>query len=191
MINEMDERYHVADEAIYDAFFLILQEKELDRITVSDVIKKAGIVRSTFYNHYENIPALITAIEDKTIHDIFSIMNGFHPKNDKEICKSYYLTICEYTRKNPFLANLLKSPQHEDAFFEKMMTMFHHYVTSVTQTTHSAERNKEAFSYMVACSIGSTIGVLHKWIAEDFATPADTIAEFLTNVFITGILPFI
>ena len=70
-----DERYYISDEAICDAFFLILKEKELDKITVSDVIKKAGIVRSTFYNHYENIPALVTAIEDKTIHDIFSLHN--------------------------------------------------------------------------------------------------------------------
>ena len=94
MLNEVqDERYCIADEAIYDAFFLILKEKELDKITVSDVIKRAGIVRSTFYNHYENIPALVTAIEDKTIEDIFSLMNTFHPKNDWDMCKSYYLTI--------------------------------------------------------------------------------------------------
>ena len=63
MINEVqDERYSVADEAIYDAFFLVLKEKELDKITVSDVIKRAGIVRCTFYNHYENIPPLIIAV---------------------------------------------------------------------------------------------------------------------------------
>ena len=74
-----DERYSVADEAIYDAFFLILKEKDLEKITVSDVIKKAGIVRSTFYNHYENIPALVAAVEDKTINDIFSLMETFHP----------------------------------------------------------------------------------------------------------------
>ena len=118
-MNEIqDERYHIADEAIYDAFFLILKEKELDKITVSDVIKKAGIVRSTFYNHYENIPDLVDAIENKTINDIFSLMNTFHPKNDWDICKSYYLTICEYTMTNPFLANLLSNPR-KDAFFEK------------------------------------------------------------------------
>ena len=191
MINEIqDERYHVADEAIYDAFFLVLKEKELDKITVSDIIKKAGIVRSTFYNHYENIPALITALEDKTIHDIFSIMDGFHPKNDKDMCKSYFLTICEYTMNNPFLATLLQTGR-EDAFFEKMMTMFHHYVSKVTQTTHSSTHTKDEISYMIACSIGSTIGVLHKWTAENFKTPADTVADILSTVFLTGILPFI
>ena len=62
-MNEIqDERYYVANEAILDAFLLVLKEKDMDKITVSDIIKKAGIVRSTFYNHYENIPALVTAI---------------------------------------------------------------------------------------------------------------------------------
>ena len=53
MTNEkQDERYYVADEAIRDAFLLILKEKDLNKISVSDIIKRAGIVRSTFYNHY-------------------------------------------------------------------------------------------------------------------------------------------
>lgn len=191
MTNEIqDERYYITDEAIYDAFFLILKEKELDKITVSDVIKKAGIVRSTFYNHYENIPALVTAIEDRTINDIFSLMNTFHPKNDWDMCKSYYLTICEYTMTNAFLANLLRSPR-EDAFFEKVVTMFHHYVKQATQNTAPSHHNQEELAYMIACTIGSTIGVLHKWAKDNFQIPADTIANILTQAFISGMLPYI
>ncbi len=191
MISDIqDERYHVADEAIYDAFFLVLKEKDIDKITVSDVIKRAGIVRSTFYNHYENIPALVSAIEDKTIKDIFSLMETFHPKSDKEICKSYFLTICEYTTTNLFLANLLKNPGGEP-FFEKLITMFHCYVARVTQDTTPPRHSKEAFSYMIACVIGSTIGVLHKWSTENFQAPADKVADLLTQSFMAVMLPFI
>lgn len=191
MSNEIqDERYHVADEAIYDAFFLLLKEKELDKITVSDVIKKAGIVRSTFYNHYENIPALVSAIEDRTVQDIFSLMKTFHPKNDQDMCRSYFLTLCDYTENNPFLANLLRNPRG-DTFIEKTVTMFHHYVTNVMQnTTPPSRHSKEEFSYMIACTIGSTIGVLHKWARENFRIPKEVIADILTQAFITGMLPF-
>lgn len=190
MIHEIqDERYHVADEAIYDAFFLILKEKELDKITVSDVIKKAGIVRSTFYNHYDNIPDLIVAIEDKTIQDIFSLMETFHPKDDRDMCRSYFLAICNYTRTNPFLANLLSNPRG-DAFFEKTITMLHRYVTKVTHNTEPAHANKMEFSYMIASTIGSTIGVLHKWTRENFQAPAEVIADILTQTFVAGVLPF-
>ncbi len=185
-----DERYHVADEAIYDAFFLLLKEKELDKITVTDVIKRAGIVRSTFYNHYENIPALVNAIEDKTIHDIFSLMESFHPKSDWEMCKSFYLTICEYTVTNPFLASLLGGAEG-GAFFEKVILMFHQYVIGIMQSRVPSDHNKDEFSYMIASAIGSTIGVLHKWIVEDFRTPVEDVADILTRIFMAGTLPFI
>ena len=46
-----DERYSVANEAILGAFFKLIKEKKPDRITVSDIIKTAGIARSTFNNH--------------------------------------------------------------------------------------------------------------------------------------------
>jgi AcrR family transcriptional regulator len=190
MQNLTDERYNVNDEAIIDAFFLVLKEKELDKVTVSDIIKKAGIVRSTFYNHYENILVLITAIEDKTIQDIFDLMETFSPQNDREACKAYFLTICEYTKNNPFLANLLKKPRG-DAFFEKAIGMFHDYILQVTQNTTPTYHSKEEFSYMIACAIGSIIGVLHRWVQENFQVPMEVIADILAQAFISGILPFI
>lgn len=191
MLNEIqDERYYVADKAICDAFFLILKEKAVEKITVSDVIKKAGIVRSTFYNHYESIPALVTAIEDRTIDDIFSLLGTFHPKNDHDICKSFFITICDYTMNNPFLANLLRSPRG-DEFFEKALTMFHRFVADVTQNAASSRHSKEEFSYIIASSIGSTLGVLHKWTRDNFAVPAEAVADILTQAFISGMLPFI
>ncbi|SNU09867.1 transcriptional regulator, TetR family [Lachnospiraceae bacterium] len=189
-MNESDERYSTAEEAIFDAFFLLIKDKDLEKITVSDVIKKAGVVRSTFYNHYENIPALLTAAEDKTIQDIFKMMESFHPKNDHDMCRSYYLAICNYTRKNPFLANLLQTPRG-DAFFEKAITMFHRYVVDVTTSSISAPQDRVEFSYLIAGAIGSTLGVLHKWTAEDFATPAEDIAEILSKIFLSGILPYL
>ena len=82
-----DERYSVADEAILGAFFKLVKEKKPDRITVSDITKTAGIARSTFYNHYQDITSLISAVEDKTIYDVFSMMENFQPKNDRDICR--------------------------------------------------------------------------------------------------------
>lgn len=185
-----DERYHVADEAIYDAFFLLLKEKELEKITVTDVIKRAGIVRSTFYNHYENIPALVNAIEDKTIDDIFSMMETFHPKNDREMCRSYFLAICEYTMTNPLLTSLLKSPEG-GPFIEKAMTMFHNYVKDVMLNRSPSRCSDEEFSYMIASTIGSTLGVLHKWAVEDFQDPLEFIAHILTQIFMKVMFPYL
>lgn len=185
-----DERYQVAEHAIQDAFFLCIKEQPMEKITVSQIIKKAGIVRSTFYNHYESVPALISTLEEQTLQKLFTILETFRPKNDYEICKSFYLTICNYTMENPFLAELLRSP-HGDEFFRKVLTMFHQYVSKITQKTTPKSYSKEVFSYVIASSIGSSLGILHKWSRSDFDLPADTIATILTKTFLASFRPFL
>ena len=185
-----DERYSVADEAILGAFFKLVKEKKPDRITVSDITKTAGIARSTFYNHYQDIPSLISAVEDKTIHDVFSMMENFQPKNDRDICSSYFLTLCRYTMENPFLSGLLSTP-HGNDLFEKMLTMLHHYVTETTSNSRPDRHTKEEVSYVITCAIGSTIGVLHKWSRDNFNLAPEVIADILSEVFLSGMLPLL
>ena len=185
-----DERYSVADEAILGAFFKLVKEKKPDRITVSDITKTAGIARSTFYNHYQDVPSLIAAVEDKTIHDVFSMMENFQPKNDRDICSSYFLTLCRYTMENPFLSGLLSTP-HGNDLFEKMLTMFHHYVTETTSNSRPDRHTKEEVSYVITCAIGSTIGVLHKWSRDNFNLAPEVIADILSEIFLSGMLPLL
>ena len=185
-----DERYSVADEAILGAFFKLVKEKKPDRITVSDITKTAGIARSTFYNHYQDIPSLISAVEDKTIRDVFSMMENFQPKNDRDICSSYFLTLCRYTMENPFLSGLLSTP-HGNDLFEKMLTMLHHYVTETTSNSRPDRHTKEEVSYVITCAIGSTIGVLHKWSRDNFNLAPEVIADILSEIFLSGMLPFL
>ena len=185
-----DERYSVADEAILGAFFKLVKEKKPDRITVSDITKTAGIARSTFYNHYQDIPSLISAVEDKTIHDVFSMMENFQPKNDRDICNSYFLTLCRYTMENPFLSGLLSTP-HGNDLFEKMLTMLHHYVTETTSNSRPDRHTKEEVSYVITCAIGSTIGVLHKWTRDNFNLAPEVIADILSEIFLSGMLPLL
>lgn len=185
-----DERYSVADEAILGAFFKLVKEKKPDRITVSDITKTAGIARSTFYNHYQDIPSLISAVEDKTIRDVFSMMENFQPKNDRDICSSYFLTLCRYTMENPFLSGLLSTP-HGNDLFEKMLTMLHHYVTETTSNSRPDRHTKEEVSYVITCAIGSTIGVLHKWSRDNFNLAPEVIADILSEVFLSGMLPLL
>lgn len=185
-----DERYSVADEAILGAFFKLVKEKKPDRITVSDITKTAGIARSTFYNHYQDIPSLISAVEDKTIYDVFSMMENFQPKNDRDICSSYFLTLCRYTMENPFLSGLLSTP-HGNDLFEKMLTMLHHYVTETTSNSRPDRHTKEEVSYVITCAIGSTIGVLHKWSRDNFNLAPEVIADILSEIFLSGMLPLL
>ena len=54
----------------------LLQEKALNQITITELVEKADIHRTTFYNNYENIDLLYQDLEDIIIHEInnFSLL---------------------------------------------------------------------------------------------------------------------
>lgn len=49
---------------IKGAFTELMKVKEIDKITVTDIVNKADINRGTFYAHYGNTRALIAQIEN-------------------------------------------------------------------------------------------------------------------------------
>ncbi len=194
----LDERYTVVEEAIMGAFFQLAKETDVRHITVSGIIKRAGIVRSTFYNHYKDMPSLIEAMEDKTIDNIFKMMKSFHPRGSREICYSFYLSMCNYTSENSFMADVFRRPEGSK-FFEKSLKMFHQYAREVLnanvkaegkESTAEAEEAERAFSYAVAYSIGGVVGILHKWAMDEFDRPPKEIAKILTDVFLGGTLQY-
>lgn len=48
----------------------LLQEKPLDKITVTDVVQRADINRGTFYAHYTDIPDVIDHLAEQSFHRI-------------------------------------------------------------------------------------------------------------------------
>lgn len=113
-------------------------------------------------------------------------MEHTHPHSDREMCLSYFEHICEYAKKNPFFANLIEGNRCDD-LFEKTISKLHEYVKKREKETNGDVG--ENYSYMVAGTIGMTIGILHKWIRDDMQVSSRYIADMLTEVFLNGIMP--
>ena len=53
-------KYFFTSKLMNEALLSLLEKKPFDFITVTDITKKAGVNRSTFYLHYENIDDLLS-----------------------------------------------------------------------------------------------------------------------------------
>lgn len=63
---------------ITDALVALLDEKTLDKITVTDIVKKADINRGTFYAHYDSVADVVTSIFENAYEIIKSSIMIFH-----------------------------------------------------------------------------------------------------------------
>lgn len=62
-----DLRYMKTERSIRKAFHKLLQEKDISRITIRELVECAQINKSTFYSHYETLPDLIDTLEKENI----------------------------------------------------------------------------------------------------------------------------
>ena len=79
-------------ERIEKVFIDLLQSKELNQIKVSDICKKAGLNRTTFYANYADIYALADSIRDKLENNIFvlyqdEIISGYNSNDYYKLFK--------------------------------------------------------------------------------------------------------
>lgn len=69
----------LTDKAILQTFETLLTEKNLDDITVKELVERCGINRKTFYRHYHNIPDLIASQAARGI--TASVGDKIYPEN--------------------------------------------------------------------------------------------------------------
>ena len=67
---------------ITDALGELLDEKTLDKITVTDIVKKANINRGTFYAHYDNVNDVVTSIFQSGYKIITNSVHDLYKNND-------------------------------------------------------------------------------------------------------------
>lgn len=72
---------------IKTAFATVLQNKEIDKVTVTDIVNEAGINRGTFYLHYKGIADLVEDIQDEIAEKFLSILEGFEEYNTDSLVK--------------------------------------------------------------------------------------------------------
>lgn len=57
--SEEDLRVARTNRALKEAFEELVLEKDVDKITITELTKRAGVNRKTFYLHYETIEELV------------------------------------------------------------------------------------------------------------------------------------
>lgn len=80
---------------IREAFQQLLREKAFEKITVTDIVKRADINRSTFYAHYPDVRGLVEEILDEVV-----------AKSTRLVKDTDYQSIFDDPR--PFLNDLLQ-----------------------------------------------------------------------------------
>ncbi len=169
---------------IKEAYIALMQEKQPDKISVSDIVKKADLNRGTFYAHYNKPSDIKDEIGDEIIEQINKILGGFsfndffvnpHPfleKIEKVLSENlqYYRQIMCYTISIDFIHKIKQS------LLEK-----------IKSDASVPDHIRQSPQFIVAMEFlsGGLISLYTSYVQGSFEVSAGKIAQTLTPV-ITG-----
>ena len=75
-VNKTDRRTRYTKKIIQESYLELLDELPIEKVTVTDICRRADINRGTFYLHYENLPCVMDDLENDVYNEIITFIHG-------------------------------------------------------------------------------------------------------------------
>lgn len=147
---------------IKEAFLALIQEKDANKITVTDIVKKADINRSTFYAHYPDVQGVVEQINGEAINEMLKILGAFKYENFFSNLAPVLLKINRYLEDEMELCRIMIVSDYADAFFEEAKRVFFDYMKNA-ESIPSQVRNSPAFEMRISFFVGGLVNMYKQW----------------------------
>ncbi|MDA0639543.1 TetR/AcrR family transcriptional regulator [Nonomuraea ferruginea] len=180
-----DRRVRRTQAALARALIQLVAERDLPRVTVADVAVRAGVSRSTFYDHYRDVhelaEAACTAMIDTLIESLPSPHPGTADPGPEAIrsLEEFFTSLAEHAG----LYRALLGPQGSARVCDHIRRRI---ITAIQKHLHPGEDRAESradgwaddrVDVAAAFTAGALIGVATDWLQRGcHRTPADMAA---------------
>ena len=177
-----ESKYFYTAKLMNQALLSLLEKKDLEFISVTEITKKAGVNRSTFYLHYENIYELLEETIENINKDFVSSFNvkvPFEINSKKDaflITDEQLLPYLNFCKENKRILKLVyQKPQlfQLKKVYQKMYDKI--FYPAVSQFVK--EENEKIYSLEFFTQ--GVVGIIHKWLALDCVTEIDELISII------------
>lgn len=166
-----NKRYKMSSEKVENAFLALILNHPYEEISVSQICSLAGINRSTFYEHYDDINDMIVKIENRFAKNMGAIFNyGMRQEHDA------FIEMFTFVKENKyFYKAFLALPYQTFAETETKATI-------LANLKDEVDEKKEMELFYRASFFGAGIKEMCKiWLNRDCKESPEEMASLLLN----------
>ncbi|MBR2728799.1 MAG: TetR/AcrR family transcriptional regulator [Eubacteriales bacterium] len=156
-----------ANERLEGAFLELIEEKPFAKITVNDIVERAGVHRNTFYYHYQSIPAMLSEICRRFVSEMFVVYKDVASPSDCVIPLVKYSMSHKEAMMNVY--NSEAKPILMDYVKQIGRFSIDRYIDAVTERTGITRTDKELMAHFLTAGI---VGIWTDWVDEGMGKDA-------------------
>lgn len=163
----------------------LMKEKPVDKITPTELCRKANINRNTFYSHYYTVRDVLSEIEaDFSAQIIESLRSQFHA--DATEISQMLKEICRIVYSQKDFCKVLLSANGDAAFFENVISAGKPVIISGWRS-EGVRLDDGEMEMLFAFIVNGSIALIKKWAASDMTEQPEKIAAMLEHIAYGGI----
>ena len=182
-----NRRVQYTCNALRSAMLLLLQQKPISSITVTDLCAAADINRSTFYLHYQDVYALLREIEEHLLEEVQHACREMPVLEELQHACQHTTEIAQHNtllamlrviQKNRTLCCAILDEHGDPQFIERLSQMSCEKFVELwrVQFPHATERR---LMMIYTFSSHGSAAIMTQWLQDGCPESAEDIAELL------------
>ena len=159
----------------------LIHEKDIRKITVSDIIREADISRGTFYAHFADVSSVIEQIESEEIRALMDYVDRFGFENISIEIERFIELICEYLSRDIEYYRMLTQSNILNNFIWRLVDVYYEKLFNTILELKNTENKNEVNLYLIYITSGAKTVILSWLNGEIKGTPAE-IAKSLSKL---------
>lgn len=179
-----DRRIRMTKLVIRESLIELMQQYPISKISVKMICETADINRSTFYAHYRDQYALLTAVQQEIITDIKNKIIStqfFHASNDS---LPTLIQLLEYGRENASLIKILLSGNGDSFFQNELMQLVEEKMIRDFQGKKSLPPH--ILEYLKRFVLDGFLSIMRHWLDEGCSDEPEVIAQLMMKLSLYG-----
>ena len=181
----MDRRVKYTKKIIKDYFLELLNEKDINKITVSELCTKADINRATFYRYYIDIYDLLDKIQNDFVNELVKLSS----EKDYTVF-SFSKEMLQVFLNNKDLLKIIFKTKNHIFFLSEFLDLVYDMCKN-SWTKQITDLDERKIEYAATFIFNGAIGIINNWIQNDFNEPVEFVAKIIEELSYNGIKSYL
>ena len=160
---------------IREAYTQLLKEKDLSKITVTDIVNRADINRATFYAHYPDVRGVTEEIENEIIAKMLEVLEEFRYTSFFRNPAPLLLKLSRYLEEDAEFYRTLVRANGSEIFMEKLKKVFTEHMINDSDIPEDM-RHSKMVSLRICYFAGGIVNLYKQWFRGDLDCTLNDIA---------------
>ncbi|MDY6313850.1 MAG: TetR/AcrR family transcriptional regulator [Clostridia bacterium] len=182
---KLDRRTAKTKKAIAIALAKLLSEKEINKITITDIAKEADINRKTFYNYYSSVYEVIDDIENEIVSAFSKSLSEIDMKSDFQKPQIILRVLMEIIRQHADFYGRIFTAGANPNLPDKIAAA----ITERLKSEFEARTELDGIKLEIISTytIAGMAAVYREWFRSGKAIAVEEVSKYCTELMLGGI----